>query len=105
LIHCLHAHLLVHADDMVPADAWWAEPRHPYTLALLPAMPTMDPSRRTTEALLTGDPPHPINPPSGCRFRTRCRFAEEVCAGREPPLLAHPDAADQAVACDMLAPG
>src|SRR5207245_458295 len=51
-----------------------------------------------------GAPPNPINPRSGCRFRTRCRFAEEVCARREPPLLRVPDATDHEVACHMLAP-
>src|SRR5947199_2967249 len=55
-------------------------PLHPYTHALLRAMPSMDPDRRTEASPLTGDPPNPINPPSGCRFRTRCAFAEEVCA-------------------------
>ncbi len=90
--------------EVGPVGDVWAHPRHPYTQALLAAMPTMDPSRRTTEALLSGDPPNPINPPSGCRFRTRCRFAEEVCARREPPLLRVPDATDHEVACHMLAP-
>jgi len=89
--------------EVGPVSEVWAHPRHPYSRALLAAMPTMDPSRRITEALLTGDPPNPINPPSGCRFRTRCRFAEEVCARREPPLRML-DATDHAAACHMLAP-
>ena len=93
------------AVEVGPVTEVWGNPRHPYTRALLAAMPTMDPSRRTTEALLSGDPPNPINPPSGCRFRTRCRFAEEVCARREPPLLALPDATVHKVACHIFAPG
>ena len=91
--------------EVGPVAELWANPRHPYTRALLAAMPTMDPSKRTTEALLSGDPPNPIDPPSGCRFRTRCRFVEEVCAQREPPLLALPDATDHEVACHIFAPG
>ena len=63
-----------------PAAAIFRRPRHPYTQALLRAMPSMDPERRTAAAPLAGDPPNPINPPSGCRFRTRCAFAEPICA-------------------------
>ena len=59
-------------------------PAHPYTRALLAAMPSMDPDRRTMEAPLTGDPPNPINPPSGCRFHTRCKFAAPVCSQSQP---------------------
>ncbi len=61
-------------------------PRHPYTAALLASMPSLDPDRRTQEAPLSGDPPNPINPPPGCRFHTRCAFAEEICARKEPAL-------------------
>ena len=93
------------AVEVGPVAEVWENPRHPYARALLAAMPTMDPSRRSTEALLSGDPPNPINPPSGCRFRTRCRFAEEVCALREPPLLTLSDATDHQVACHIFAPG
>jgi peptide/nickel transport system ATP-binding protein len=78
-------------------------PRHPYTRALLRAMPSMDPGRRTEVSPLTGDPPNPINPPSGCRFRTRCAFAEAVCA-RVPPALSS-IGSDHDVACHMMVPG
>ena len=60
--------------------------QHPYTEALLSAMPSMDPDRRTETPPLTGDPPNPINPPPGCRFHTRCRYAEDVCRRAEPRL-------------------
>jgi peptide/nickel transport system ATP-binding protein len=78
-------------------------PRHPYTMALLASMPSMDPDRRTTTAPLSGDPPDPINPPSGCRFHTRCRFAAPVCVPSEPALAAMPDG--HRVACLMAEPG
>src|SRR5580704_9608609 len=89
--------------ELGPVDRIYREPRHPYTKALLSAMPSMDPRRRTMEAPLSGDPPNPINPPSGCRFRTRCPFAETVCE-KVPPALAMDDDG-RAVACHMLVPG
>jgi peptide/nickel transport system ATP-binding protein len=72
--------------EIGPVDALYSSPAHPYTRALLAAMPSMDPDRRTMEAPLAGDPPNPINPPPGCRFHTRCKFAQDVCA-KEPPVL------------------
>ena len=89
-----------------PVEAIYARPRHPYTRALFASKPTLDPDRRTTEMPLTGDPPNPINPPSGCRFRTRCAFAQAICAEAVPKLAAPLDqAADDAtehlVACHL----
>lgn len=69
-----------------PVEALWANPRHPYTRALLAAMPSLDPDRRTQEAPISGDPPNPIDPPSGCRFHPRCAFAEAVCSASAPKL-------------------
>lgn len=71
-----------------PVESIYRHPRHPYTRALFASKPTLDPDRRTTEMPLAGDPPNPINPPSGCRFRTRCAFAQPRCAQEVPPLAA-----------------
>jgi peptide/nickel transport system ATP-binding protein len=76
---------------------------HPYTRGLLSAMPSLDPDRRTAAPPLTGDPPNPINPPSGCRFRTRCPHAEPVCAEREPLLTAA--GTGRWAACHMIIAG
>jgi peptide/nickel transport system ATP-binding protein len=61
----------------------------------------MDPDDRIDEAPLTGDPPNPINPPSGCRFRTRCPFAEDVCAAKMPAMGTWVDRASHLAACHM----
>jgi peptide/nickel transport system ATP-binding protein len=64
-----------------------AAPLHPYTQALFASAPSMNPDERIERPPLTGDPPNPINPPSGCRFRTRCPHAMDICASDTPPLL------------------
>jgi peptide/nickel transport system ATP-binding protein len=74
--------------EIGPVERIYQAPAHPYTAALLASRPSMDPGRRRSEAPLTGDPPNPVNPPSGCRFRTRCGFAEDICAATVPPLAA-----------------
>jgi peptide/nickel transport system ATP-binding protein len=89
--------------ELGSSDVILANPRHPYTMALLASMPSMDPDHRTTEAPLSGDPPNPINPPAGCRFHTRCRFAAPVCAEVAPPLAEI--GPTHSVACLMATPG
>lgn len=72
--------------ELGPTQTLFSDPLHPYTDALLGSMPSMDPDARTQEARLSGDPPNPIDPPSGCRFRSRCEFAEDPCAKLLPAL-------------------
>lgn len=84
-------------------EAIFGRTLHPYSAALLASMPKMDPALRTMEAPLSGDPPNPIDPPAGCRFHTRCTFAENICRQSLPPLAAI--ARDQSVACLMSMPG
>jgi len=85
------------------SETLFEAPLHPYTRALLSSVPAMDPDHRTERPALTGDPPNPINPPSGCRFHTRCPHAEAVCAQRMPTLgVRH---SSRTVACLMHEPG
>jgi oligopeptide/dipeptide ABC transporter ATP-binding protein len=73
--------------EFAPADALYGFPRHPYTGALLSAVPVPDPSgARQERQLLSGDVPSPANPPRACRFHTRCPKAQELCATEEPLL-------------------
>jgi peptide/nickel transport system ATP-binding protein len=91
--------------ELGPVEEIYHRPRHPYTQALLASRPSMDPDIRIEKPPLVGDPPNPVDPPPGCRFRTRCAFAEEVCGRTEPALTLHDAAAGHSVACHMLHPG
>lgn len=73
--------------EVAPAAELYANPTHPYTRALLSAIPSPDPAARKQRQILTGDIPSPANPPSGCVFRTRCPYALEACAATVPELL------------------
>jgi peptide/nickel transport system ATP-binding protein/oligopeptide transport system ATP-binding protein len=96
--------------EIGPRAALLATPRHPYTEALLSAVPLSRPVRRVggqkpprpARMVLRGDVPSPIRPPSGCRFHTRCPIAIAVCSQAEPPLVA--DAGGHAVACHLRSP-
>ena len=89
--------------EIGPAESLFTQPQHPYTRALLSSVPSMDPDRRTQTPPLAGDPPNPINPPTGCRFHTRCAQAQDICAQRVPLLRTH--AMAHPVACLMHEPG
>ncbi len=89
--------------EVGPTEALYTGSRHPYTTALLGSLLSMDPDNRRTEAPLAGDPPNPINPPPGCRFHTRCAFAEGVCKERAPSLAVA--GAGHLAACHMAAAG
>jgi oligopeptide/dipeptide ABC transporter ATP-binding protein len=79
--------------ELSPAEELYDKPIHPYTAALLSAIPIPDPreNRARTRTVVEGEPPSPIHPPSGCRFHTRCPFATEICERVEPPLTQYPN--------------
>jgi oligopeptide/dipeptide ABC transporter ATP-binding protein len=86
--------------EQAPRDELYAHPKHPYTKALLSAVPDIGQAiigGRRERIRLTGDVPSPINPPSGCRFRTRCWKAQDICATEEPELIDRGQ--DHPVAC------
>jgi len=80
-------------------DALFDKPLHPYTQALMSAVPVPDPYIKPQRIILSGDPPSPVNPPSGCRFHTRCSYAQAVCAEQKPKLK--PSGNSQYVACHI----
>jgi len=87
--------------ELGPAAEVFARARHPYTRALLGSRLSMDAGRRIEAPPLVGDPPSPIDPPSGCRFRTRCPHAEAVCEARMPTLGHWADRSSHVAACHM----
>jgi len=88
--------------EISPADELYSNPLHPYTEALMSAIPIPDPTLKRERIVLEGDVPSPVNPPKGCRFHTRCRYQPQmgdICKTEEPPLINLGD--DHWVACHM----
>ncbi len=83
--------------ELAAVETLFSDPRHPYTQALMAAVPAPDPTLRRDLPLLDGDPPSPTNPPPGCRFHTRCAHAAAMCSRDAPPLA--DIAADHMAAC------
>lgn len=82
-----------------PTDAVFDRPSHPYAAALMSAAPKLDAAQRGERILLSGEVPSPIDPPSGCRFRTRCWRATDVCAQERPPTALDPTVVGHAAEC------
>ncbi len=88
--------------EITDRETLYRNPTHPYTQALLSAIPIPDPTLRRTRVVLEGDVPSPLNPPSGCRFHTRCPIARpEICPIEAPRLLPVGDRADHVAACHL----
>ncbi len=85
--------------ELADSEAIYRDPRHPYTRALISAIPQPDPQRRSERIVLKGDVPSPIHPPSGCPFHTRCPYATDRCKQETPHLRPAPDAVGHTVAC------
>jgi len=83
--------------EVGPSEQLFAKPAHPYTALLIEAIPVPDPDIKPAESVAVGEPPSPIAPPSGCRFRTRCPRADQRCASEVPEL--RPVGTGQYVAC------
>jgi peptide/nickel transport system ATP-binding protein/oligopeptide transport system ATP-binding protein len=88
--------------EVAPRDDLFDRPTHPYTQALLSAIPIADPSLRRARIILEGDIPSPLHPPTGCRFHTRCPIAQEgICDIEEPAMVAVSDGSPHQAACHL----
>ena len=87
--------------ERAPTEELFENPLHPYTQALLSAIPIPDPTLKRERIILSGDVPSPAAPPSGCRFHTRCPKVMAICSKVEPPLLPLPGRTEHSVACHL----
>jgi oligopeptide/dipeptide ABC transporter ATP-binding protein len=85
--------------ELAASDDVYRQPKHPYTEALLAAIPIADPRSTKKRLPLEGIVPDPSNPPSGCNFHTRCPYVQEICKKEEPELVKPASAAERYVAC------
>jgi len=83
--------------EIAASKSLYQAPKHPYTEALLSAVPSMNPDQKRERIILTGDVPNPAHPPSGCAFHPRCRYARDICKQQTPPWAETPDG--HGVAC------
>ena len=72
--------------EVTSSNELYNNPLHPYTVALLSSIPVPNPRITKKNIILEGDVPSPLNPPSGCKFRTRCKYAKDICSEEEPTL-------------------
>jgi oligopeptide transport system ATP-binding protein len=86
--------------ELGASEQIYSNPRHPYTRALLSAVPSIDPATKSEQIRLPGELPSPVDPPSGCSFHPRCPYATDVCSKVTPPLES--GAAGHAVACHVF---
>ena len=87
--------------EIAPSGKIYKDAQHPYTRALLSAVPVPDPTRKTERIILQGDVPSPIDPPTGCHFHPRCPFAEKICTEKEPVMAFD---GNHGVACHVFGP-
>lgn len=87
--------------ELAASEKLYSNPRHPYTEALMSAVPIANPKLKRKRIILEGDLPDPSDPPKGCPFNTRCQYAEQICVEEKPVLSARPEDPEHYVACHL----
>jgi oligopeptide/dipeptide ABC transporter ATP-binding protein len=88
--------------EVISTEEFYSNSRHPYSEALISALPIADPNKRKVKIILEGEIPDPSNPPSGCRFHPRCRYAESICKKEEPLLVPVINQEKHFIACHKI---